>query len=223
MIKAKEILTKDQVKSVEKAIKEAENNTSAEIVPIICNKSGEYDQAQCLFGVIFSLLVLAITWLNFQSINIDNWGTENLAMDLGYVLAAILVSFIVGTVLASYFWILNLPFIPKQKMLQETEKLAKQCFYDYSIGNTSGSTGVLIFISIFERLVLVKGDSNINSKLTQKDWDKACQLIVTGIKNKKIDKGLIDSIQLIGTSLKEHFPRQKNDINELPNKVHFID
>jgi putative membrane protein len=224
MTKISKFLNKKQVESIELAIKKAEDNTVGEIVPVICAKSGRYDRGECLFGLIFALISLAAIWVNFQSIsNISGWGQHSLSLGLLPIISIVFVSFLIGTILASYFPILSAPFISQSEMKEEAEIKAKQCFYDYSVGNTVGSTGVLIFISLFERMVLVKGDSKISKKLSQKDWDQICRAIISGIKNKKIDQGIIEGVDHAGTLLTKFFPRVSDQNNELPNKVHFID
>ncbi|MBL6664354.1 MAG: TPM domain-containing protein [Rickettsiales bacterium] len=218
----KEILTPQQIKNVEEAIKKAESKTRAEIVPVISNQSGSYQYSQFIFSFIFSLVIFSISWLNFQSVKVDDWGKLSVSMNLFYIILIILFSFIIGAILAKKFRVLSLLFLNKDDMAFEIDRAAKQCFYDFSIGNTKGATGVLIYISLLERTVMVKGDIKISQKLTQNDWDNICNLITNGIKENKADQGIISGIEAMTVFLAEHFPRQNDDSNELENKIHFI-
>ena len=58
--------------------------------------------------------------------------------------------------------------------------------------------------------------------MKQGDWDAACKVIADGIKSQNADEGLIQAIELMGDKLEKHFPRQDDDVNELPDQVHFI-
>lgn len=92
-------------------------------------------------------------------------------------------------------------------------------FYQSKIQQTKDHTGILIFISLLEREVVVIADKGISDKLSQETWKEVVDLILLGMKEKKAAQGLIKGIQRCGIVLSQHFPIQPHDKNELPNKL----
>ena len=92
-------------------------------------------------------------------------------------------------------------------------------FYESNIQQTSGSTGILIFVSLMERKVIVLADKAINDQLPKETWQNAVDLIVTGLKAKNMALGLKNAIEFIGNTLEGPLPIKTNDTNELSNHL----
>lgn len=54
-------------------------------------------------------------------------------------------------------------------------------------------------------------------------WDETKNLLQKHFRNEKFTEGLVEAVLLAGQQLKEHFPRMKDDINELPDEISFDD
>jgi len=67
------------------------------------------------------------------------------------------------------------------------------------------------------------GDGGINSKVAENFWDKIKKNLQEHFRNGKYSEGLIEGIIMAGMQLKEHFPHQKDDKNELPDEISFDD
>lgn len=211
---------------IENAIAHSEKHTSGEIVPVIANASGQYSGAKYIFGMLFSLLTLIIVWLSIQNFfpDEDQWGNEIVTViSLRWVLVVILLGFIIGTIIASVFPDLKLLFTSKKEMKEEVERSARVAFNQFRVRGTEGATGVLIFVSVYEQSVRVLGDDAINRKLKQQDWEEVCDLVVQGMKSNKPTEKLVGAIKLCGQLLRQHFPSEENDENELPNKLYLLD
>ncbi len=96
---------------------------------------------------------------------------------------------------------------------------ARREFEAMGIRNTADHTGVLIMLSLKERRVEVLADKGIHDKVAQKTWEDAVHLIVSHIKQGKQATGIIQSVEFVGKILAEHFPRKKDDNNELSDDV----
>ena len=92
-------------------------------------------------------------------------------------------------------------------------------FFKMGIDKTRGKTGVLIMISLDERIVNVKADEGINEKVTEGTWDKTAGMIVEAIKSGKPEDGICKAIKQVGSLLAEHFPVKDDDKNEIPDSV----
>jgi putative membrane protein len=226
MKKASQYFSGEHKKAIEEAIARAEQQTSGEIVPVVASVSGRYDRAEDIFGLLFAMLVLSTVWIMTQQVvpAEGQWLDEvKTAITLPWALLAMLLGFIAGATVATFFPALRLPFVAKQEMQEEVERSAAEAFHRFRIRGTQASTGVLIYVSLYERQVRVIGDAAISEKLAQSQWDEVCSLVVAGMKSGEPAKGLEDAIAQCGSLLAEHFPTQADDQNELPNTLHLID
>ena len=111
----------------------------------------------------------------------------------------------------------------KQKMLHRVWQRAYQAFVDEEVFETKARTGILIFISLLERQVVVLGDSGINQKVTLKTWDDIVQKIINGIKSGQPAAGIISAVTQCGLLLKEHgFAKTGDDTNKRPDVIRLL-
>jgi putative membrane protein len=199
--------------------------TAGEIVPVVATMSGRYDRAEDIFGLVLALVLLTIYWLFFPaSATTTGWSSETVSQpSLWPVLAIIVVGFIVGAFLATIFPVLGLPFIARREMQEEVERRATETFQRLRIRATSGSTGVLIYVSLFEHMVHVVGDDAVNEKITTQDWQSVADLIVAGMKQKRSENGLAVAILKCGDLLRKHFPLTESAENQLSDGLVFLD
>jgi putative membrane protein len=95
-----------------------------------------------------------------------------------------------------------------------------EAFVAEEVFNTKDRTGILIFLSLLEHQVLVIGDSGINAKVQQAEWDSVVHTIVEGMKAHKPADGLIAAIRQCGELLhREGVAIKPDDKNELSDKL----
>lgn len=226
MKRASEHFSAEDRKRIEAAIGEAEARTSGEIVPVVATASGRYDRGEDLFGVVCAVAALAVVWWRWQGIVITHteWAVGyDLTLGLGWIVVTVLGAFLIGTIAASYVPELRLPFVSRSEMEQEVERSAAAAFQRFRVRRTAGGTGVLIYVSLYERKVRVLGDDAINAKVTQADWQTICNHAVEGMRHGRRAEGLANAIREAGELLSRHFPRQADDRDELGNELRFVD
>ncbi|MDA8402736.1 MAG: TPM domain-containing protein [Desulfobacteraceae bacterium] len=226
MKKATQLFTKDEIRAIEAAVTEVEKMTSAEVVPVVATASGRYDRAEDLFAFLLSLLVLGCAWGGFQGIRSSamEWsGSLAFRLNLPLVLAILIAVFFTGIALASRFPLLRLPLIAKREMREEVERRARETFQRLRIRGTRNATGILIYVSLHERMVHVVGDDAINAKLSRDDWEALSEIIISGFKDGQPMEGMRNGIRRCGEILARHFPIEPGDRNELADKLHLID
>ena len=101
--------------------------------------------------------------------------------------------------------------------------MTSEAFQKFRLRRTRSATGVLIYISLYKRLVRILGDDAINEKLEDKDWDDICRTVIPGIRDRRAAEGLREAIQKCGILLSEHFPIQPGDQNELFKELKIVD
>jgi len=226
MVRASRLFSEEEKKAVESAIEEAEKKTSGEIVAVVATRSGRYDRAEDTIGVVIGIIAVAVVWLCFQKVEMvqAEW-TEapRLAVSLLVVLLTFVAGFVGGTMLATCVPLLSYPLIPRREREEEVERAAREAFFRFRVRGTRGGTGILVYVSLFERMVRVIGDDAISEKLEESHWNGIRDLIVDGIRRGKPAEGLSAAIKRCGELLAEHFPVEPGDVDELKNELHLID
>lgn len=221
---ASALFSSDDKKSIAAAIAAAEKSTAAEIVPVVASASGRYDRAEDIFGVLLSCVMLGIAWLVFNDPTASDWSLlPTSTLNLPSVVGIFIGGFVIGATLATHLPSLRLPFISRAEMLEEVERRAVETFQRQRVRDTAKGTGVLIYISLYERLIKVIGDDAVNDKLGQSALDEICSLVVTGLKENQPTDGLTRAITRAGEFLKNELPAHPDDANELPNQLILID
>ena len=226
MKRASDLFSEQDRRVVRAAVEEAERGTAGEIVPVVATTSGRYDRGEDLFGLVVAVVALTAAWVLRQGIRVEEgtWSSVyTLGLGLVPVLLIVVLGFVAGTALASYFPVLRLPFIGRREMREEVERGAEAAFQRYRVRGTAAGTGIVIYVSLYERLVRVLGDDAIAARLSPADWQAVCDLAVDGLRHGRAAEGLASAIRKSGELLSRHFPIQPDDRNELSNDLRLID
>ncbi|MBN1158566.1 MAG: TPM domain-containing protein [Bacteroidales bacterium] len=98
---------------------------------------------------------------------------------------------------------------------------AATVFYRLGMHKTRLRNGVLFYLSIKNRQFAILGDTNINRLVPEYFWDSIKEAMDEHFRREEFTKGLCKGIELAGQQLREHFPRQADDINELSDDISF--
>jgi putative membrane protein len=213
MSKASELFTAEEREAISRAVSSAESRTAAEIIPAVTSSSGRYDRAEDVFGLIFALLVLVVGWLALSDGRpSEDWtGVSVPPFGLFSVIVTLLVGFAIGAALATRFPVLRLPFISAREMRDEVERAAGEAFFRLRLRKTAGATGILIYVSVYERMVRVVGDDAIAEKP------------IEGLRDERPGEGLVAAIERCGDLCAPHFPPLPDDEDELSNELRILD
>ena len=221
---ASSLFNAEDIRSVEVAIAEAEKMTAGEIVPVVATVSGRYDRAEDLFGLVFALIALTAIWMLIPSATETDWAvTQSAVLGLPAVVGILIGGFVIGAALATHFPVLRLPFIARAEMLEEVERRALETFQRERVRDTSSSTGVLIYVSLYEHLVKVIGDDGVAVELSIDSLEDICSLVVDGLKQGRPVDGLCQAVKKTGELLAPHLPPAVGDANEITNQLILID
>jgi putative membrane protein len=200
------LLTEEDKKSIKEAIKKAETVTSGEIVFTVTDASARYYYATLQGAVIGMAAVTAI----FLAFPMTHTVTE--------------VLWIQFISLALFYALL--PFVPWRRLLISKEDMdarvheaALMQFFSSGLYRTREANGIEIFLSVFEKRVVVIADHGIHEKMGNVHWDDVRDRIILGIHAGKAREGICSAIEVCGESLAKHFPRHPDDVNELPDHV----
>jgi len=105
----------------------------------------------------------------------------------------------------------------KGEVLDRTAWLFKKL----KMHKTRERNGVLIYLSIIDHKFAIIGDAGINEVVPSGFWDDIKEMMTGHFTRGEFTAGLIDGIERTGQHLKQYFPRQIDDINELPDEISF--
>jgi uncharacterized membrane protein len=96
---------------------------------------------------------------------------------------------------------------------------AAEVFDFLHMNNTKQSNGVLIYVAVEDRTLVIMGDKGINDVVAPNFWESTKDAIIAHFKEGNTKQGLVDGILKAGEQLKKHFPYKHKDINELPDDI----
>jgi putative membrane protein len=204
------ILSQHDLDRISAAVTEAEGKTSGEIVPYIVEQSDSYEEA--LWRGAGLVVVLALFSM-FSAYRFTDWwfpiGVRELAL-----LVMLKGSF--GAAAVYFIPPLKRFFAGRDLMDRKAKQRAQEAFLAEEVFNTRDRTGILIFVSLLEHEVVVLGDSGINAKVEQREWDEIVSGIVREIKAGRVVDGLIVGIREAGNLLhNKEVTRRADDRDEL--------
>src|SRR5688500_5539506 len=172
--RASTLFSDEHRRRIEQAVADAESRTAAEIVPVVASASGRYDRAEDVVGLWLGLIAMSLTWLWLPRTPAESgsWGGRPPWLDWLLLVAAMLVSFLAGAVLASNLWPLRRLFTPRRQMHDEVAAAARRAFFDARVHHTAGRTGLLIYVSLYEHVATVLADQILTEKLGQPALDE---------------------------------------------------
>ncbi len=200
------LLTEEDKRTIEEAVRKAETQTSGEIVFACADASARYHHS-AIQGALIGMAAATAAYL---------------VMPVAHTITTVLWTEIISFS-ALYALLPHLPLrrwlISESEMNARVHEAAFMQFYASGLYRTRESNGVEIYLSLFERRVVVIGDRGIHEKMGNPHWDEVRNRIIEGIQAGKTAEGICSAIEVCGKALAEHFPRRSDDVNELPDKV----
>ncbi|HOX81647.1 MAG TPA: hypothetical protein PLJ60_00700 [Chryseolinea sp.] len=203
---------------IKAAVKDAENTISGEIVPVIVERSGQYSIANYKSGILAAAITFFIMVLVDRYILSDVENT--LLYDPVFIFFIATVGGMIGALLPNLLPTFKRALLSREHLDSATRKRAECSFLEEEVFNTKQRTGIMIFISFFEKEVMVIADKGISKVVDQKIWDKMVADLLSMIREGKMVEGLEASIKKCGEILLENgFVKADDDINELTDDL----
>jgi putative membrane protein len=188
------------------AIRAVEARTQGELVCVVARASGTYRFLPLFWATLIALSVPAIVWAS------GLWWSAN------EIYFAQIVVFLLGAV--AFAWTpVKMRLIPRSTQNQQAARLAREQFYAQRLHMTRERTGVLLFVSEAEHYVEILADEGINAKVASGTWNEFVAKFVAHVKQRRTADGFIETINACGAVLAQHFPAQRENPNELPNRL----
>jgi putative membrane protein len=226
------MLTEQDRVRIETAVKTAEASTRGEIFCVVAHESSDYREAPIAWAALAALAAPAILLLAGIHVTVpDIFGLDWSAAQIGAVAEAAAREAVAGAILLQGVLFLvvavvvSIPPIrrfmtPKSLKRERVRRRAHEQFLSKNLQATRERTGVLIYVSVQERLAELIADEGVAAKVDPKVWNQAMALLVGGIKRDQPAEGFEAAIRVCGEILATHFPANGRDNpDELPNSV----
>ncbi|MCK5136150.1 MAG: TPM domain-containing protein [Bacteroidales bacterium] len=86
---------------------------------------------------------------------------------------------------------------------------------------TEQRNGVLFYLAVKDHRFAILGDAGINAVTPDDFWDGIKEKMLASFSEGNFAAGMQEGIVLAGAKLKEHFPYQDDDVNELSDDISF--
>jgi uncharacterized membrane protein len=98
---------------------------------------------------------------------------------------------------------------------------AAEIFFGLKMEMTKQRNAVLIYVALRDRQLAIFGDEGIHKEVGTAFWEAEVKTMLENFRKEDYVTGLCSTVSDIGNVLKEKFPYQRDDKNELPDKIVF--
>lgn len=205
-------ISPEDIKYLEEAVAKAELKTSAEIVPMLV-KSSVPKFIWVLFAVLYAAIVQYIYLLA------SGFSSFEFLRGHSFELSVLPASFLVFYVLLLRFNTIKKLLVPYYLKEYFVLRRAESEFWQLRMWKTKDATGVLYFVSLEEHISVILADEAIDKKVVDGSWDGILKLSLQAIRKKGLKEGIALAVSQISDLIQSDFPIQKDDIDELPNRL----
>jgi putative membrane protein len=204
---AQDFLTQQEQDELVRCVQEVENATSGEIAPVVVSSSYHYPTASHLAALILGIpAALLVCWITGRQ---DMWTFA----------AVFLIAYAAALIAANLFPALKRPLISSREMDEEVKEAALTNFHTHGLHRTRDMTGIIIFVSVFERKVWILADKGINDKVDPEVWKVVASELTRRIRDGQPGQALCNAVRRCGELVEEKFPVKHDDTDELPNLI----
>jgi len=96
---------------------------------------------------------------------------------------------------------------------------AQEVFHVLGMDATIARNGVLFYVGVQSRAFAIIGDEGIDKAVEADFWDCTKDVVLGHFKEQRFKQGLVEGILRAGERLKQYFPYDDDDKNELPDTI----
>jgi len=201
------------LEAVRRAVAAAEAESAGEIVPYVVAASDPYPGAAWKGATFGALLAALLAWAVVRWG--DFWGGQLFWVALPAAAGAAL-GFLAVHLLAP----LRRRLAGAELIDLRTRRRAAAAFVEQEVFATADRVGILLFLSLFERRVVVLADSGIHARVGEGEWDAIVARMVAGIRRGETEAALVAGVRECGDLLARHgLPRRPGHGNELADDL----
>lgn len=183
-----------------------ERETGAEMVIVVRRISGRFRAADYLGGFAIALLVLAVLIFHPH------------AFDEQYFPFEVLLGFVLGASVTANVVPLRRALAGAAACAESVRTAARAAFFDGGISRTKGRSGLLVYVSMFEKRVELVPDIGLDLGVLGPRWTELESRLASAVR--AADFGaFLETLKSAAPLLAEACPRCADDVNELPDEM----
>ncbi len=219
------ILNEEQHKIVSDAVGVAELTTSGEIVTVLADYSDGYNDVALVYAAAMAFTAMSLfaflpaPFMAFWDMLIGGWMHEWTTGELASMTIALGLIAFIATWLALIWPPLRFALVPGPVKSSRVHDRAVRHFKVGTEARTHGRTGVLIYLSMQEHRAEIVADRPIAEKVPAEIWGEAMADMLAEIRKGCTAEGIAAGVADVGKVLSQHFPRNGDDVNELPDRL----
>ncbi len=200
--------------AIRSAVAAQEKESAAEIVPCFVERSGLYESALWRAGVLAFMIVFLGAHIILQSARVWYAPAE------WEVIGASLVVALVFAGCVSLIPALVRFFAGRAALDRAVRSRAVQAFLEEEVFRTESRTGVLVFLSLFERNIHILADTGLSGKIPQAEWDQVVKGMIDRIRSGERGRAIVEAVERCGALIQKHGLRPgRTNANELPDDL----
>lgn len=224
-------LSPSDMAAIETAVREAEARTTGEIYCVVTEESGHYAETVIAWAAGVALLGPALLLLGGVHVTIPDLFTTWSALDVGAAIEQAVRNALVGAIVTQGVLfvvtalIVAIPPVrraltPKSLKRHRVQRRAAEQFAAKGLHLTRERTGVMIFVSLGERMAELIADEGIADHVEPQVWDRAMAALTEGLKRGDPEAAFEGAVRQCGDVLAQKFPARPGDNpNELSDSV----
>lgn len=212
------VFTDADREAIRAAVAAAEAGTGGEVVPYVIGRCGLYRGARWAAAALAAALAAGISGLAHDLGGF--WGGAGML----WVALPVPAAALAGYALTAVWPGLARRLTPAGALDDRVEMRAAAAFVEEEVFATRDRTGALIFLALFERRVVILGDSGIDAKVEPAEWKAISDRLAAGIRRGAAAAALVEAIGACGRLLAERgVERRPDDVDELPDRLRIGD
>lgn len=210
---------------VSAAVTAAEEGTDGEIVVIVTQRSDDYHDTGLVAAILLMLLAVALAALNPTALDakiatfLNGWDAAPSPAQRYLALLAIQIILAIAALLVFGIRAVRIGLTPKAVRSRRVRRRAIQYFKVGAERRTVARVGVLLYLSLDERLAEIVADQAIHAKVPPERWGEAMAALLDAVRAGHPGEGMAAAVGAIGRIVAEHFPKTESDRNELPDRL----
>ena len=188
------MLSSEERNRIRAAVEKAEASLAAEIVPCVFAQSSPYPEtvwaaAAAAVGIACAVLFL----LDFF---------RPIWLPISALILWVPAAGLAGAALGHWCAPVKRFLIGSHRMHEAAARRAKEVFYDRGIDRTKARDGVLIFVSLLERRVIVLADAAVRDKVKAESWGPTVRALTEAAARGRVGDGLVAAIEKAAAALR---------------------
>jgi putative membrane protein len=200
----RDFLQDDGKRRVRDVIRRIERGTSAEIVVSVHKRSGSGRHVDYLVGFVFAMAMLGVLLFHPEPFTVDTMPLD------------VLAAFVAGAVISAAAAPLQRRLSSRARLARDVAVGARAAFVELGVSRTRDRTGILVFVSLFERRVEVVADIGLDDPGDA--IASAFERLRASAAEARVDV-FLQALEGLAEPLAAKLPRRDDDANEIEDEM----